>query len=235
MSAPGVAVAPRKAAPEVSARPEVEYVALRELKPAKRNPKGHDIPGIASSISQFGFAEVLIENAKTGRLVAGHGRLEALQLLEKTDPKKVPRYIRVDPAGRWLAPVLRGVEFKSEQEAEGYLLADNRFVELGGWNQAALAEVLSDLVKAGGVESLVPTGWSIPDYERLLVQPGAPPPAIADGATGEGVIKQIVFPFRDADMPLVLARLARVMNLTDTTDHTAAILALLDVYEKAGR
>jgi len=215
--------------------PLVEYVRLSEIKRAKRNPKKHDIPGIASSIREHGFAEVLIENARTGRLVAGHGRLEALEHLVAEDAERPPKYIRRDPkTGEWMAPVLRGVAFKNEQEAEGYLLADNRWVEIGGWSQADLAPVLQRLHEASGPAGLARVGWDEDAFARLRAASsgGSSDTTLAPGAAGEGVIRQIVFPFKDAAMGKILARLARVMQLGKVDNHSAALVLLLETYEK---
>jgi hypothetical protein len=60
-----------------------------------------------------------------------------------------------------ILPVIRGVRFNSDVEAEAYLLAES-----GGWDEAALAGVLSELAGCdGGLDGL---GWDRDDLERLL-------------------------------------------------------------------
>ena len=45
-------------------------------------------------MKRFGFTEPIIKT-KTGKLVAGHGRLETLQILEKEDITKPPLNINL--------------------------------------------------------------------------------------------------------------------------------------------
>jgi hypothetical protein len=57
----------------------LEYVPLDDLQPAARNPKRHDLPAIGRSIDTFGYVEPVVLDERTGRLVAGHGRVEQLR------------------------------------------------------------------------------------------------------------------------------------------------------------
>lgn len=123
----------------------LRYMSLRELKPAARNPKEHATPEIRASIRRFGFNEALCINEATGLLVSGHGRLEALGQMrdEGEDP---PERIRVARGGDWQVPVLRGVSFETEREAEAYLLAVNQLVIKGGWSDdEVLSQIVADL------------------------------------------------------------------------------------------
>ena len=56
----------------------IEYVRLSDVPPATRNPKGHHQPSLQASIAAHGFADAVILDERTQRLVAGHGRTEAL-------------------------------------------------------------------------------------------------------------------------------------------------------------
>ena len=82
-------------------------------------------------------------NEATGRMVAGHGRAEALDAM-KAAGEKPPGRIR-EKDGEGLVPVIRGVSFASDVDAEAYLVASNRLVEVGGWDEAELAKMLTDL------------------------------------------------------------------------------------------
>ena len=114
----------------------IEYLPLSEIKRAFRNPKEHDLGEIHESMERRGFTSPMLMDDRSGRLVAGHGRLEAL-VQRKKDKKEPPRRIRVREDGEWLVPVVRGLRFKNAAEAEAYLIADNRIVELGGWDKQA--------------------------------------------------------------------------------------------------
>ncbi len=152
----------------VSARsegePRVEYAPLAELEQASwpGNPKAHDIDTIVASIERFGFVSPMLMDEKSQRIVAGHGRVEALSHMYATGEGVPPKGIRSGPGG-WFVPVLRGVDFESEQEAEAYLLADNRLQELGGWDNKRLVEML------GHVENWDGTGYTEDDLTSLLM------------------------------------------------------------------
>lgn len=146
--------------PEIDEDVRIERIALSDLIRWPRNPKEHDIPELQGSLRRFGFVEPIVEDAKTGRLVAGHGRLEALQAM-RGDGEDPPRRVRVDANGEWLIPVLRGVAFDTEEEAEAYLIASNRLVEIGGWDDRGLLEMLNDQRNTAGI------GWSDAEIQAL--------------------------------------------------------------------
>ena len=129
----------------------VEYLPLSTLQRAPRNPKGHDLGALDQSFARFGYVEPIAINEQTGRVVAGHGRLDALAKKQAAH-EEPPARIRVEN-GEWLVPVLRGVSFASDAEAEAYLLASNQITIAGGWQDDELAQVLADLqVQEGGLE-----------------------------------------------------------------------------------
>lgn len=152
-------------ATEAKPRVEIVYEPIDEIARWPRNPKEHDLDEIESSMRRFGYTLPMVRDGRTGRLVAGHGRLEVLlRMRDRGDP--APMRILVDPDGRWFAPVLSGIEFESELEAEAYLLADNRLVELGGWNERELAALLADqLADAPDLDGL---GWSEEEIRNLV-------------------------------------------------------------------
>jgi hypothetical protein len=108
----------------------VEYLPRTTLKRAARNPKGHDLGALDQSFARFGYVEPIAINKQTGRVVAGHGRLDALAK-KRAAHEAPPARIRVEN-GEWLVPVLRGVSFASDAEAEAYLLASNQITIAGG-------------------------------------------------------------------------------------------------------
>ena len=143
---------------------KVVFTKLSEIQEADRNVKDHDIGSIHESMNRFGFTSPLLLNETTGKLVAGHGRIEALKQ-KKQFNESAPANIKVDDeSGDWLVPVIRGVSFKSEEEAQAYLLADNRLVELGGWDTGALIE---ELEKIAEETSLQGTGFDEADIQAM--------------------------------------------------------------------
>jgi len=141
----------------------IEYMPLSKLVRAPRNPKEHDLGAIHGSIERFGFVSPLILDEGSGRLVAGHGRLDVLQQM-KASGKKPPNRVNSDN-GEWMVPVVVGIEFEDGAEAEAYLIADNRITELGGWDETELAQVLGDLAAMDALEAV---GWDCDDLDRLL-------------------------------------------------------------------
>lgn len=159
--------APRKTSPPAPASEKtslrIEYIDLADLVRAPRNPKQHDLGAIHQSISRFGFVSPIILDERTGRLLAGHGRLDSLQAAKASGSSPPERIVAQD--GSWRVPVVRGVASRSDQDAEAYLVADNRTTELGGWDDAALASLLSDLAAQ---DALVGTGFDKDDLDTLL-------------------------------------------------------------------
>ena len=142
----------------------IEYVPLAAVQPAARNPKKHSLPDLIASIKRFGFVQPVAMNEETGKLVAGHGRLEAL-LAMKEAGEPVPARV-VEKNGEWYVPVLRGVSLKDEQEAEAFLVADNRLVELGVFDPTELLAILQDAQKSAG--ALDGIGFSSVDVDDLI-------------------------------------------------------------------
>ena len=123
----------------------IEYLPLYDIEVADVNPKDHDIGEIYTSMKRFGFTEPIIKNETTGKLVAGHGRLETLKILEQEDIRKPPKNIELDEEGNWLIPVVSGLSFDNDEEANAYLVASNKLVEKGGWKQEELVESIAKI------------------------------------------------------------------------------------------
>ena len=145
---------------------QVEYLPLSEIVGADNNPKDHDIGQIYQSIKRFGFTQPIMMNENTGKLLAGHGRLQTLQQM-KQGGEKVPARIK-EKDGEWLVPVLKGIAFEDDMEAQAYLIADNRLTELGGWNTGELVDTLQELVEGG--LSLDGVGYDFDDLETMVTQ-----------------------------------------------------------------
>lgn len=123
---------------------EIVYEPIDKILNALENPKRHDLKAVQQSIERFGYAAPAIIDERTGRLVVGHGRIEALKALRDSGAPP-PEGVRRDDDGTWLVPILRGWSSKTDQEASAYLIADNRDTELGGWDNEKLAQLLDDI------------------------------------------------------------------------------------------
>lgn len=176
----------------MTGRRRIEYLPIADVTPADRNPKGHDDAGIDASISAFGYTEPILLDERTGKLVAGHGRLRALARAEdkaallpaRRRKGAVPDGVELDSDGRWLVPVVRGWSSLSDAHAEAYLVASNRLVEAGGWDELMLAGLLSD-VDAADPTLLAATGYSDVALAELLDRLAASNPP-DDGGGGRG-------------------------------------------------
>ncbi|HEU0298883.1 MAG TPA: hypothetical protein VFR37_05495 [Longimicrobium sp.] len=174
------------AAPEVQAPAPgtlwIEYRPLSEVVRWPRNPKGHDIPGIRSSINQFGLVEPPALDERSGRLVVGHGRLESLEA-DKAEGKSAPLNVQLrDSDGEWMIPIVRGNYFRSDAEAAAYVVASNHWTIAGGWTDE-LPSFLHE-IRAAGVD-LAPVGYTSEQIDELLKDcipaPPPPPPDDDDG------------------------------------------------------
>ncbi len=131
---------------------KLKYLSTSELKPDPRNPRKHNrvqIRAIAKSINSFGFNAPILADGK-GRVLAGHGRLEAAKFLEL---EQVP-VICLDDL--------------SEAQAKAYMLADNKLTDRSSWNEELLAvhlKELSGLVLNFDIED---TGFEIPEIDLLI-------------------------------------------------------------------
>jgi hypothetical protein len=149
----------------------VEMVPLSDLRRATRNPKAHSLPDIARSIGRFGVVDLPVVDERTGRLVAGHGRLEALEAA-KAAGEQPPDGIEARD-GAWLVPVVRGWSSRSDADAEAAGVALNHLTELGGWDTDAQVEMFLD--HRDDDSWLVGTGYTSLDVNELLAPRGQPP------------------------------------------------------------
>lgn len=128
----------------------VEHAPISSLKPSPRNARTHSktqIKQIAASIEEFGFTNpVLIDETQT--ILAGHGRVEAVKLL---DLKEVP--------------VVR-IEHMTPAQKRAYVIADNQLALNAGWDEAILAVEFDALAELDFDVAL--TGFEMGDIDRLI-------------------------------------------------------------------
>lgn len=142
---------------------EIQYLPLADLIGARSNPKQHS-PQIGPLINRFGYAAPVLRDDRTGRLVAGHGRVEALRVAYHNG-QAPPSGILTAPDGAWLVPVVCGWASRSDEDAAAYLIADNRSSENGGWDHKELAALLDEI---GDPELVDLTGWDLGELAELL-------------------------------------------------------------------
>jgi len=106
----------------------VAYRPIIELKRAANNPRFHSkkqIRQIAESIKTFGFLVPVLVDRK-GRVIAGHGRITAAELLGLSE---VPTIC---------------VDHLSDAQIKAFMIADNRLTENSVWDDRLLAEQLKE-------------------------------------------------------------------------------------------
>jgi hypothetical protein len=159
--------------------PRVDYEELGELLRRKhpKNPKRHDLDFLDEAYKENDFAELPIIDEGTGKIMAGHGRSTKLDAMFKNgeDP---PGRIQVRD-GKWFVPVIRGMTFR---HPEKHLLASNRGVELGGWDNGLLSKMLAKM----GEDNLVGTGFDNSDLVGFMK--GERGPQIPDMTASYSVI-----------------------------------------------
>ncbi len=122
-------------------------ISIAELKPYGKNAKIHppkQVDLLAENIARFGFTTPILID-ENNEVIAGHGRLLALQQLGATE-----------------APVVR-MEGLTEKEVKALRLADNKIAEMGTWN---IDLAIGDL-KELDTELLELTGFD----KDLLIEP----------------------------------------------------------------
>jgi DNA modification methylase len=164
----------------------IEHLPLSSLRLDPQNPRHHNarqIGQIARSIESFGFnVPVLID--RDNKVLAGHGRVLALQRLGKAE-----------------APVIR-LEHLTRAQARAFNVADNRLTETASWNDRLLGEVLQELSAQNLDFSIEATGFSVAEIDlRIEGLSGAPPdtpdpadeqlPLAADPVTQSGDLWQL--------------------------------------------
>jgi len=149
----------------------IENIRVSSLKPHDSNPRKHSkkqIKQIGESIKTFGFrVPVLVDD--DNRLICGHGRVKACQLL-----------------GIENVPAIRATGM-NESEIRAFMIADNRLAENAQWDDLLLAENFEFLADSLPDFDLEITGFDYGEIENLIVEAKEtirPEPAIPDVPTG---------------------------------------------------
>lgn len=124
-----------------------QLVDPNTLVPWDKNPRvnDHAVPKVAASIEEFGFAAPIIARAGTNVVIAGHTRLKAALHLGL---KQVPvRYLDI-----------------TDKQAAQLAIADNKLGELATWDDAMLADIMTDF-DPGDLEL---TGFSTAELDAIM-------------------------------------------------------------------
>jgi len=126
---------------------ERDIVALRPYPGNARTHSQKQIKQIARSIERFGFTNPVLVSDE-GEIIAGHGRVEAANLL-----------------GRRTVPTL-ALSHLTAAERRAYVLADNKLTLNAGWDREMLAIELQALVDLDF--EIEDTGFSLAEVDFVL-------------------------------------------------------------------
>jgi DNA modification methylase len=147
-------------------RLQVTYLPISALKLESRNPRIHtrkQVQQIARSIQAFDFNIPVVVDADL-RLIAGHGRVLACQLLGWRD-----------------IPTIR-LDHLSPAQAKAFAIADNRLSESSAWNDRLLAERLQELSVLDLDFDLEATGFDMGEIDLRIEGLGD---AVSDDVTSD--------------------------------------------------
>ncbi len=139
-----------------AARSVIEYLPTAVLIPYARNARTHSeqqVAQIAGSIQEFGFCNPVLIDTQNG-IIAGHGRVLAAQVLKL----EVVACLRLSHL--------------TDAQKRAYVLADNRIALSSGWDEAMLANELSDL-HADAFDMAI-LGFDADELAKLLALPDMP-------------------------------------------------------------
>jgi ParB-like chromosome segregation protein Spo0J len=131
---------------------QLTNISVDQLNPWKRNARTHSrkqIRQIANAIKEFGFVNPVIVDTENN-ILAGHGRLEAAKLLGM---EGVPCLV---------------IPHMTAAQKRAYVLADNKLVLNGGYDEEPLATELKELLAADLTFDIDVTGFSIPEIDSLV-------------------------------------------------------------------
>lgn len=131
------------------------FLPTTSLAPAPRNARRHSkaqIRKLARIIRAFGFL-VPVLATKDGRIIAGHGRVEAAKLL-----------------GLAHVPVIH-VEHLGPAEIDALALAENRIGDESSFSAETVSLIIHDLAAIGDFD-LSTTGFDTGEIDLMLVEPG---------------------------------------------------------------
>lgn len=125
----------------------IEYKSTGELVPYVNNSRTHSeqqVQQVAASIKEFGFTNPILID-QDGGIIAGHGRLQAAQLLSLDEVPTI---------------TLKGL---TQAQRKAYVIADNKLALNSGWNDELLKVEIEALTESGFNLDIL--GWDVlPDF-----------------------------------------------------------------------
>jgi hypothetical protein len=207
----------------------LEMMRIDTLVPALRNPRRHDLDMLRASFDRFGFTVPAILDERTGRLVAGHGRTQLLQVDMKAGATPAEG-IETDRDGVWKVPVVRGWASTDDAEADAYLVADNRLTEIAGWDGPALLEGLRELQRGPGLDGV---GYLPDDVDDLYAKlQESAPAAPAAGNARNTQVRSLVLDYPLDQYGYVAAMAHRARRHYEAPSNAELFVAMLREYDE---
>lgn len=125
-------------------------VPIDSIKQHDANPNNNDVEDIADSIRVNGFHAVIVVDEKTGRILAGNHRFQALYAL-----------------GSEIAPVIYAEGMDGEKGKTRFMIGDNRTGQKAVMDRDMTIAYLMDLQQTE--VGLAGTGYEDYDVERMLM------------------------------------------------------------------
>lgn len=178
----------------------IEWVPLDRLNGYPDNPRKGDIAALGDSLVTNDQYEPIVVQKSTMTVLAGNHRVEAARQLGWSE----------------VAAVVLDVD---DEHAKRIMLSSNGTAARGGFDDALLAEQLSELAE---FDLLDGTGYGQADLDALLATLAEePPPVIEDKPAPDGSLKQFVV-WWDADQidqaHVWLGIIARETGTADTSE-----------------
>ena len=133
-----------------SLRPLV--LSIDFLEPYPGNPREGDVEAIRKSLRRFGQKKPIVARdmgkGKAYQIVAGNHLWTAMK-------------------EEGMEEIAASVSKMTDEEAQAYLIADNRTAELGGYNEVDLAQILAEIRARGDLEG---TGYTDRQVEQFLAR-----------------------------------------------------------------
>lgn len=176
----------------MAARPRipVDWVKLDDLLAADRNPRLHDVEGVAASIRRWGYVDHGVLDRRTGQMIGGHGRADSLRWLRErgelpqnwdcTNPN-----VHVDAAGDWWVPTAVTTTIDADDAAALLVALNPDRPDRAGWDAAGLAVLLDDIrARPGG---LIGTGYDDDAVDTLLASIALDEPEMVEPESAQDV------------------------------------------------
>jgi len=189
----------------------IEWKQTGELIPYSNNSRTHSekqVQQVAASIKEFGFTNPILIDEDNG-IIAGHGRLQAAQLLGMD---KVPTI------------ALKGF---TEAQRKAYVIADNQLAMNAGWDLDALKVEVDRLTELDFDLDLLGFDDDLMDLlNPTEVDLGLTPEEKLENYLG-GDTKILRLAYSEEELPVVVGLLDKGLEATGATDYSTLVYGIL--------